>query len=56
MDKWSLQGEHSLQSVQSQGQTQPQLGQVSFPSEIEVYFSNVFELVVIMIMNFIFNY
>ena len=30
---------------------QPQLGQVSFSSEIEVYVDNVFELVVIMIMN-----
>ena len=30
---------------------QPQLGQVSFSSEIEVYVSDIFELVVIMIMN-----
>ena len=30
---------------------QPQLGQVSFSSEIEAYVSNVFKFVVIMIMN-----
>ena len=37
--------------MHSQGQMQPQLGQVSFSSEIEVYVDNVFELVVIMIKN-----
>ena len=30
---------------------QPQLGQVSFSLEIEVFVSNIFSLVVIMIMN-----
>ena len=30
---------------------QPQLGQVSFSSEIEVYVDNVFELVIIIIKN-----
>jgi len=42
--------------VHSQGQMQPQLGQVSFSSEIEVYVSNIFELVVIMIITFMLNY
>ena len=32
---------------------QPQLGQVSFSLEIEVFVSNIFGLVVIMIMNLI---
>ena len=32
---------------------QPQLGQVSFSLEIEVFVSNIFALVVIMIMNLI---
>ena len=34
---------------------QPQLGQVSFSLEIEVFVSNIFDLVVIMIMNLIIN-
>ena len=51
-----FQGEHSSQSVHSQGQMQPQLGHVSFSSEIEVYVSNVFELEIIIVINFIFNY
>ena len=55
-DQWSLQGEHSSQSVQSQGQIQPQLGQVSFSSEIEVFISNISGLVIIMIMNLMINY
>ena len=33
---------------------QPQLGQASVSSEMDVYVSNIFELVVITIMNFIF--
>ena len=34
---------------------QPQLGQVSFSLEIEVFVSNVFGLVIIIIMNLIIN-
>ena len=34
---------------------QPQLGQVSFSLEIELYVGNIFELVMIMIVNLIFD-
>ena len=50
-----MQDEHSSQSEHSQGQMQPQLGQVSFSLEIKVFVSNIFGLVVIIIMNFIIN-
>ena len=42
-----MQGEHSSQSVHSQGQTQPQPGQVSFSVEIKVSVSNILGLIVI---------
>ena len=35
---------------------QPQLGQVSFTLEIELFVSNIFGLVIIMIMNLMINY
>ena len=52
-DQWSLQGEHSLKSLNSQGQKQPQLGQGTFLLEIEVSISNIFCLTVIIMISFI---
>jgi len=51
-----LQDEHSSQSVHSQGQMQPQLGQVSFSLEIEVFVGNIFSLVEIITINLMTNY